>query len=100
MAVMNLGKFFELTDTRNIISKPCCSYNQGVISAIPVPDKEAIKLTDKEILEGDISGPLNPPVGCNFNTRSPFAEEIRDSEEPVYQSPQLWWIFCTRRSHY
>lgn len=53
MAVMYLGLFTELADTHKFKSNPHRPYNQGLLSPIPVPDREAINSLEKEILEGD-----------------------------------------------
>lgn len=92
IAVMYLGKIMELADRDEIYMRSVHPYTQALMSAVPVPDPEIAKKRNRIILQGDIPSPANPPVGCNFNTRCPFAEEICMKEEPAYREirPRHW----------
>ena len=85
MAVMYLGKFMELASGIEISTNPLHPYTQALMSAVPVPDPEVEEQRQRIILEGDIPSPANPPVGCNFNTRCPVAEDICFTEEPDFR---------------
>ena len=80
IAVMYLGKIVELTDAQNIYENAKHPYTQALLSSIPVPDPKLRK--KKKALEGEVPSPINPPKGCRFNTRCPYAKEICRQEEP------------------
>lgn len=80
IAVMYLGKVVELCDSESLYEKPLHPYTQALISAIPIPDPK--KKAQHQILEGDVPSPRNPPSGCHFHTRCPFAQEKCKEEVP------------------
>ncbi len=84
VAVMYLGKIVELTDRETLFSDPRHPYTRALLSAAPVPEPGARR--DRIILKGDIPSPINPPSGCRFHTRCPFAEARCLSEEPVMRA--------------
>ncbi len=82
VAVMYLGRVVELAETRALFAHPRHPYTEALMSAIPVPDP---RLRDKRmriILKGEIPSPRNPPSGCSFHTRCPYAEARCVVEEP------------------
>ncbi len=95
MAVMYLGKIVELADRNEIYLRPLHPYTKALMSAVPVPDPDIAEKRQRVILEGDLPSPSNPPLGCNFNTRCPFAEEICFQQEPAYlEVRKEHWVAC------
>lgn len=95
MAVMYLGKIVELADRDEIYLHSLHPYTQALVSAVPVPDPDFAKARKRIILEGDIPSPANPPKGCYFNTRCPFAKEVCYAEIPPYREiKEGHWVAC------
>ena len=83
LAVMYLGKVVEIAKTADLFYHPVHPYTHALLSGIPVPDVGRNKR--RIILEGDVPSPLNPPDGCRFHTRCPFAVDRCRMEEPLLE---------------
>jgi len=79
--VMYLGKVVEIADKHSLFSQPLHPYTKALFSSIPIIDKQHRK--ERIILKGDIPSPLNPPSGCSFHTRCPFATDQCRTEIPA-----------------
>jgi oligopeptide/dipeptide ABC transporter ATP-binding protein len=80
IAVMYLGKIVEIADKATMFRAPQHPYSQALIAAAPVPNPRARR--ERQVLEGDVPSPLNPPTGCRFHTRCPYVTDRCRAEEP------------------
>ena len=86
VAVMYLGKIVETATGRQIFTAPAHPYTQALLSAVPVPEPGAAR--GRMTLSGEVPGPINPPAGCRFHTRCPYAFDRCRREEPVLRPTQ------------
>lgn len=88
IAVMYLGRLAELADGEEIYSNPLHPYTEALMSAVPIPDPEIEREREQIVLEGDVPSPLNPPSGCVFHTRCPYAWSRCKAETPKFQEAE------------
>jgi oligopeptide/dipeptide ABC transporter ATP-binding protein len=81
IAVMYLGRIVEYTDKLTLFTSPGHPYTESLLAAVPVPDPKIKR--KKRVLQGDVPSPVNPPSGCHFHTRCPYAVERCRAETPL-----------------
>jgi oligopeptide/dipeptide ABC transporter ATP-binding protein len=81
IAVMYLGEIVEIAPKERLFENPLHPYSQALIEAAPIPDPRARRT--RLVIEGDVPSPMNPPPGCRFHTRCPFAFNRCRSEAPA-----------------
>ena len=83
IAVMYLGRIVELSTRDRIFSQPLHPYTEALMAAAPIADPKARR--DRLVIEGDVPSPMNPPPGCHFHTRCPYAEARCRTDDPPLQ---------------
>lgn len=92
IGVMYLGTMVELAESYELNRNPMHPYTKTLLSAVPVPDPEVSRSRQRIVLEGDIPSPMNPPTGCRFHTRCPYATEKCREAVPAFKeyAPDHW----------
>ena len=94
VAVMYLGRIVEISDKTSLFEMPLHPYTEALLSAVPVPKARA-RGRERVILTGDVPSPINPPSGCHFHTRCPFAMSRCRHEAPTLREVQpSHWAAC------
>lgn len=93
VCVMFLGKICEIGNTKDIFNNPLHPYTKFLIDAVPKPDP-FLRKENKELLQGEIPSPVNPPSGCRFHTRCPYTKDICKSEEPELRNIEGRQVAC------
>lgn len=83
VAVMYLGTLMEYAKADEIFNRPLNPYTIALLSAVPIPDPET--KVNRLVLPGDVPSPINPPSGCRFNPRCPYAQQLCRDKVPDYR---------------
>ena len=85
VVVMYLGHIMEINTAEDLYRHPLHPYTQALLSAIPIPDPKTSRARQRQILQGDVPSPINPPQGCVFSTRCPHATKICSERTPAVE---------------
>ena len=93
VCVMFLGKLCELGDTETIYTKPLHPYTRFLLDAIPKADPHQ-RRKERMLLSGELPSPVDPPSGCRFHTRCPYATEKCRTQEPEMRPVEGRMVAC------
>ena len=85
IGVMYLGHLVELADSDTITFHSLHPYTKSLISAVPIADPKVARASQRIILSGDVPSPVNPPSGCPFRTRCPYADGLCAEQKPEFK---------------
>ena len=92
--VMYLGKCVEEADSRELFSNPVHPYTKALLAAIPIPSIRSLHMR-RELLQGEVTSPVNPKPGCRFAARCPFASDAcRKEDIPMKEVSQGHYASC------
>ncbi len=98
VAVMYLGKIVEYTSKEKLFENPLHPYTQALLKSIPKPKITGEDIEDK-VIEGEIPSPSNPPKGCRFNTRCPYAKPVCFEHEPgLFEIEKGHFVACFEKT--
>ena len=95
IAVMYLGRIVETGPAEEVYQRPTHPYTEALLSAIPIADPVRQRQRKRIVLQGELPSPLNPPSGCRFRTRCPYAMDIcREIDPPPFESSTGTTTWC------
>lgn len=95
IGVMYLGQLVETSTSEELYSHPLHPYTKGLMDSVPVADPKLARQKEKSSIEGDIPSPINPPSGCRFHTRCPYATEACSAQMPdMKEAAPGHWVAC------
>jgi oligopeptide/dipeptide ABC transporter ATP-binding protein len=95
IAVMYLGKLAEVSPAESLYTDPIHPYTASLLNAIPVPDPKLSRERPRPQMHGELPSPINPPPGCRFHTRCPYATKVcREVEPPLTMYPNGHQAAC------
>ena len=96
VAVMYLGRIVEHAEKRALFANPQHPYTEALLSAVPIPNPKLKR--QKRLVQGDVPSPINPPPGCHFHTRCPYAtEQCKIEVPPLIEVAPDHWAACHLR---
>ncbi len=97
IVVMYLGHVMETNTSEGLYKTPLHPYTRALLSAIPVPDPNTSRAQKRQVLQGDVPSPINPPAGCVFCQRCPYAKDICQRTPPTMeQVSEKHFVACHR----
>jgi peptide/nickel transport system ATP-binding protein/oligopeptide transport system ATP-binding protein len=95
IVVMYLGKIVEVSPSVELYDKPIHPYTSALLSAIPIPDPRENRARVRDVVGGEPPSPIDPPSGCRFHTRCPFATDVcKQVEPPLTEYPNGHLAAC------
>ena len=95
VGVMYLGNMAEIATSEELYENPLHPYTRVLLSAVPVPDPNLERTRERIEVKGELPSPINPPSGCVFRTRCPFATDVCAKVKPVFQEHDKdHWVAC------
>jgi oligopeptide/dipeptide ABC transporter ATP-binding protein len=95
VAVMYLGEIVEIADTDELFNRPLHGYTQALIMAVPIPDPKTKKM--RLVLPGEVPSPINPPTGCRFHPRCPYANaDCAKDTSKLIEVSENHWVACNK----
>ncbi|MCR5219363.1 ABC transporter ATP-binding protein [Treponema sp.] len=85
IGVMYLGHMVEVAEAEELIFHSLHPYTRSLISAVPIADPKVARANKRIILQGDVPSPVNPPSGCPFRTRCPYADDLCAAQKPEFK---------------